>query len=193
MIDLSTDGIEKNIGMIRDIGLNEAIERFKNNGQGDEGIVALLDADTLVEPRYVEKIVNQFLRSEIETLFLNLNYFILEGDENLFSSTFQYQYQVEFGQWLNTLLNTQIEVGAPQIVAKVGAYKKVGGIPHLEISEDFQLSFSLSEITNFKFCSDIRIYTSDRARKQGYDSRIRLENLKKRKYLYLLQSRRSKA
>lgn len=177
MIDFSTTGIERNIGRIRDIGLKEATHRFKVNGQGADGLVAQLDADTIVEPRYVEKILHHFSDPKVESIFINLDYFTPEGTEDLFRTSFHHQYKIAFDQWINTLGNSKVEIGGPQTIARVGAYQRIGGVVHQDMGEDFRLAESLSTQTEYKFAPDTRVYTCDRARKEGYDAKIRLEGM----------------
>jgi hypothetical protein len=177
MVDFSTTGVERNIGKIRDIGLEEATRRFQTNGQGQEGLVAQMDADTIVEPHYVEKILQYFSDPKVESLFINLDYFTSEGTEDLFRTSFHHQYQIAFDQWINTLGNSKVEVGGPQTIARVKAYQRIGGIVHQDMAEDFRLSESLSNQTEYRFAPDIRVYTSDRAREEGYDARMRLERM----------------
>ncbi len=177
-VDLSTNGYEKNIGKIRDLGLTEAINRFESNKQEEEGIIAQLDADTVLETKYVEKILNHFKNPDIESLFVNLDYIAPEGSEELFRTSFHHQYNIAFRQWKNTIYNASVTVGGPQTIAKVKAYKQVGGIKHQSMAEDFELSQDLSQQTHYEFATDIRVYTSDRGRPGGYDATMRLENLK---------------
>lgn len=176
MVDFSTTGIERNIGRIRDIGLKEATHRFQVNGQGEDGLIAQLDADTVVEPRYVEKILRHFSDPKVESLFINLDYFTPEGSEDLFRTSFHHQYQIAMHEWLNTLGNSAVQVG-PQTIARVKAYRRIGGIVHQDMAEDFRLAESLSRQTGYKFATDTRVYTSDRARDEGYDAQMRLERM----------------
>ena len=178
VVDFSSGGIEKNIGKIRDIGVTEATRRFRANGRGKEGLIAQLDADTVVEPRYVEKILGHFSDPEVESLFVNLEYATPEGNEELFKTSFRHQYQVAMQQWFNVLKNSKkVEVGGPQTIAKVKAYQRVGGIVHQDMAEDFELAKALGMQTAYKFAPDTRVYTSDRARVEGYDAKMRLEQM----------------
>lgn len=184
MIDLSSQGIEKNIGRIRDIGLQEVSRRFQQNGQGEMGIVAQLDADTVVEPRYVQKVLQEFSRPEVDSLFINLDYFVPEGSKELFETSFHHQFKIAMEQWLNTVRLRSVEVGGPQSIGRVKAYREAGGISHQDMAEDFVLARNLSERTNYKFGSNIRVYTADRARAEGYDAQMRLDQMNDPEYSY---------
>lgn len=177
MVDFSAGGIERNIGKVRDIGLGEAVARFARNGQGDSGIIAQMDADTVMESGYVEKVLEHFTNPRVETLFVSLDYLTPEGTEDLFRTSFHHQYKIAVDQWINSSRNSSVVVGGPQTVARVGSYKKVGGVVHQDRGSDFRLSEDLSTRTRFEFANDVRVYTSDRARVGGVDAQMRLERM----------------
>lgn len=177
-VDLSSQGLEKNIGRLRDIGVQEAMRRFAANGQAGEGIVAQLDADTVVEPQYVEKILQHFENPTTESLFVHLDYFTAEGPEELFRTSFHHQYgTIGYRSWMNLITGGEFEAGGPQAVAKVKALQKIGGIKHLEAGEDWLLADELRTKTKNVFAPEVRVYTSDRAREEGYDASERMGSL----------------
>lgn len=183
-IDLSSQGFERNIGKVRDYGLSKIKDRFGQIGVDSEGIVAQLDADTTVEQRYIEKLINQFQDENLDTSFITMDYQAQEGPPEMFATSFHHRYKIAMQEWFNSLRGGSVTVGGPQTVARLRAYDAVGGIKHQDMAEDFELSKALSEATRYKFGTDIRVYTADRIRATGYDSRMRQERLEDPEYGY---------
>lgn len=174
VIDLSTEGIARVIGRIRDIGARDVLKRW-----GTDGIIAMLDADVTVGPDYVERILAYFSERDLGVLILNrdMRPQAEEGADALFYQTHS---QERYSQvWQNNFIPSLpralhgIEVGSPQIVARASALKTIGGVPQKRQGEDFDLSRLLCERFAYRFAPDIVVTVADRARVEGYDAGLR--------------------
>lgn len=173
MLD-STRGMERNMGKIRDKGLWTAIGRLRSAGKGAGAIIAMMDADTVVRSDYAENIFKHFANPGLDSLFLGLDYAIPEGTNEVFKSTWAEQFKRAWVQWVNLFGNNfDFSVGGPQIVARLGSYEKIGGIPFLDINEDYRLARELRMQTNAQFATDVTVYASDRKRSEGFDASVR--------------------
>lgn len=178
VIDKSTRGMIKQIGTIRDVGVQRVIRTH-----GDDRIISMFDADTIVPKDYIENLLIHFMTSGADAVFMNLRHEIFEGSYNeiLYRTSYIYRYKQIWANFLVTLSgrnNSGVSVGGPQIAAKSSAFRAVGGVPHQDMAEDYTLSQQLSVGgRNYRFAHDLYVTTADRARKDGYDAAERILNL----------------
>lgn len=177
MLDL-TQGVERNMGLIFDIGYQQAISRFDQaTTRKKRGAISMLAADVLVSHDYIQKISQHFADGNTEAAFAAADSVVVEGSEQIYQSTYAYQYQLE--KWLLSYLLYKESAGitgisGPRIITSVAGYEKVGGVNReMGSNEDFDLAERLMAKTNYEMASDIRIYIGDRARESGFDAKAR--------------------
>lgn len=173
VIDRVQTGIERNMGVLRRIGVRAAIE--SSGVPHDQHIVVQMDADTVYKSEFLQRVYEMFSASEVETVFFQRSYVLPESADDLMFRTF-YKYslgQIRYSLW-QALSYAQVGVATPQITSLASAYLKVGGFPDLAISEDFALTQRLAENTNYIFTGNSKVYVQDRARVDGFDAYVRL-------------------
>jgi len=165
----ATSGMEINIGKIRRTITDEAIERARQTNMGLDLPILQMDTDTIGGPRFVEKVIHLFeTQPDIDSAFLNIDFFIPEGTPELFQSSFAFQYQFSYSFCERLMMNAQnVSSGGPQIVARARAYEKVGGVPQVKSGEDTLLSANLSAKTTY-YLPDIWVHSEDRARSESF-------------------------
>lgn len=161
------------IGRIRQYGLREAIRRFAHTSQGEFGIVANCDADTIPAPDYVKEILKAFdvnPKDSKKVLIANLDLFAPHISTESISTHFNYKFE---------LLNRQLKpiifgaksttVGTPSIIGQVGAYEAVGGFRQFSSNEDYTLyeDFLNNDTINLQNAQEVRLYTADRLTEMG--------------------------
>ena len=177
IVDLSTNGIFRNIGLIRDIGVQRVIQKARSMGQNE--IVAMLDADCTVSPDYVEKLSQTYSGGDFRSVFLMLEHGVEKySPRALYASTFKERFWFAWQSFVVSTRNLPYTgVGTPQITATTEALASIGGVPHLEKYEDFELAKNLWLNGQTKVLPDLRVKTNDRVRPDGWLSSKRLKNL----------------
>ncbi len=169
IVDLSTAGIEKSMGVIRDTGVQKTLESHKDIEENH--IFAMMDADTLVNPGYIENIAAHFHDPKLNMLSLGRNWRVEAG-----SNPFVYQssYQFRYGSALAGLKAAgQLHAeggGGPQTIARAAAVKKVGGYMHIGGGEDGMLSMDIMNLGQYRTPHDVQVFIGDRFRPDGYDA-----------------------
>lgn len=176
-----TDGIVRNIGLLRDIGAQEAIRRFEKNSHGNSGVVAMMDVDAILPPDYVEKIVSYYdADPNAKTLFAftgPLEFFY--GNREAAES-----YGLEAGKMMRRYIDQLfielihvnpiiIPVDSPFIITRADTLRSVGGVPQIPRQEDFQLAERLYTAGEHIFVPDIILKKGDRQKALGYDASFR--------------------
>ncbi len=167
-----TQGLERNIGNIRDLGAQEAIRRGAT-------VLAMLDADSLVPPNYVETILREFSQNRLSSLFLSMRWIPQPGGSpELYRTHARDIYWSAWETFYAILLGEAIAgFASPQIVVTAAALQKVGGVPKLPKREDVRLAELLTELGDNKRTSDLWVITQDRARVEGFSAARRLHEL----------------
>lgn len=171
---------KREIGKIRNIGVEMAIQHFEKQELDDRGIIAMLDADSLPEPGYIRKVINHFPKdSEAKALFVSMDYTpALETSGQLTQALFQAQFNLIHERLMAIIGdNTSLMMSTPQIIATVRAFKQIGGVPDMDKGEDRRLGENLITSVNTAYDGGIRVLTQDRARAGSYDGKDRLESL----------------
>ncbi len=165
------------MGIIRDLGLKHEAERFSSISP-HSGIVSILGADTRVDSTYVRKILNHFADPKNDALFVDMDYYIPSGSEKLFSSSFINQFRKAYYLWQYAVESRFGGfISGVQITARVKTIERINGIPRQASNEDFALAQYLMDEVAVKYVTDVTVHTSDRAREEGFDSKIRLRQL----------------
>lgn len=172
-INLTLGGVDGKMGVARQAGVIEAVKRFRANGNLDSGIIAHMDADTTVGARYVEQLITVFEDPQTEAAFLNFDYAVPSGSEELYKTTKKNELKFWCDRLQRVLAGRPI-IGSPQIAATAAAHIKVGGMPLRHSQEDLVFADMLQEKTQVHIASDITVYSSDRARMESFDGRGRL-------------------
>ncbi len=176
MIDVTAGGVERNMGRARQVGVIEASKRAQQTEKKDESIIAHMDADTVVEKRYIEKLVEFFKTTGVESTALHYDYVMPHGDKRLFQTSQEYDRRNWYYR-LSGLLAGIPTVSTPQIAATVGAHKKIGGVPIRPVGEDVTLFDLLRNKTNFSSAPHITVFAADRARVESFDGSGRYHSL----------------
>ncbi len=171
--DFSTQGIERNIGLIRDKGVQEVIAEYVKETGGDR-VVAMMDADTIVSSNYVENILVHFSDPNLNYLHLDLDFQVTgEGVDEAFYHTLYHERWPGISRSFLSCLGNQPGGISPTIVARASALKKVGGVPHKAFNEDGELIGNLVHLGGYRLAHDVQAVTADRKRADGYNSASR--------------------
>ncbi|MES3037271.1 MAG: hypothetical protein V4736_05120 [Bdellovibrionota bacterium] len=176
-IDLSTKGIERNIGIIRDEGVQTILRR--NQSVAQEGIISMMDADTVLPPKYAEEIIFNFTKYKYDSFFLGMKFEVdPNGSADLIRTHARDLYWPAWESFNSAFKGEARQgFGSPQIVASAKMLKQIGGVPHLPKREDVALAEILISKGNSGTATDLKVTTQDRARVDGYSSARRLREL----------------
>lgn len=180
LIDLSSQGKalkKRSIGTVRQTGLSVAIEKLESYGLGEDGIIAMLDCDSIPEKQFVTKVRQQFDNPDLDTLFIGIDHVIAPDTSDDLIKTFPLSQYELVDERFTQLLTGEVIISGPQIIARARAYKQVGGVPLVDKGEDRMLGLALASKTKAKYESAIVTYTQDRARLESYDGAERLAKL----------------
>lgn len=167
--DITDPTQKKGVGFARYAGIVAAKERLtetaKLSGRRNvDSLIAHLDADCVVNARYVQKRIDFFRKNpEKNTQFLNVDLFTATGDQEHFASTFRFQLAYHLYR-LATLFGGADAIGGGQIVSRAPAYEefepkflnKIAG-------EDHEIALGLFLQRRFNFSGgDIDVHAEDR-------------------------------
>ncbi len=177
-IDATHGGVEGNMGIARQAGVIEAVKRLRSVGQLERGIIAHFDADTVVSKDFIEKLLRTYQDASIDSLFLNYDYVLPHGTEELFKTTKQNELQF-WCHRLHWLMKGKPIMATPQITATASSHVKVDGVPLRNTGEDIELANLLRRDTSFTMRPDVTVFASDRARMESFDGRGRYMSMQK--------------
>ena len=180
VIDLATTGLsEVNMGKVRDLLSNVAIARFDKVEVGDLGVVHFLDADAPIGRNFINRLTEEFENDSVDTVFSTVNTSPV-GAKEVFQTTEATSW-LDLRYSLSTLCEEadhaeRVNFGGPLISARAGVLKEVSGVPHWERGEDVMLHLNLSQRGGYRV-ADTGVVLSDRAKRDGFISQQRLENI----------------
>jgi len=174
VLDLSTEGTERNMGAIRGRGFEAVWGRLPKDG---DVLVATMDADTRVPANYLENAQMAFAFSPIEALFLPMQFQPEPGaSRELLRSTLRERANYS-GHAFDEALAGKVHAPGPQIIASAKAIHAAGGVPAERTGENDTLAANLAQTGRFAYAKDITVFTADRARAGSFVGALRLHEL----------------
>lgn len=176
-IDLSTRGITRNMGLIRQVGLDAFREGV--SGDGKDCVVVHLDADTRIPADFLELLRQRYeANPDLETLFFARDYDLRSCPSLALLQTHHgFRLQRALLDFQNARSGLGWGLATYQISSRLSALERVGGIPLLPQHEDTALTRALLK-TNWAQAWEITMITEDRARPEGFTSKKRGQKLK---------------
>jgi hypothetical protein len=177
VIDLSSSGIDRNMGIIRQAGV-EAISSWANSNP-TQHICVHLDADTHIPPTFLEILHDLYSSYEsLDTVFFMRDYEIRhQPSTKLLFSHQIYRSKRALSDFFNTRATLPYGVATYQISSRYSALTQVGGFKPLIQGEDSALSHDLANTSNWIQTNEIVMRTEDRDRKDGFTSAKRLHEI----------------
>ena len=170
--DLATEGVERNMGVIRDEGVQAALKRHESRGASH--IIAMLDADTRVNDGYIENIAAHFADPKLNSLFLSSDWRVEPGSEpSIYQTTYGFRLPSQVNELVAGLQQRYSGGGGPQTVSRGTLFREVGGVPHYPMGEDGALAMDLSEKGFLSTPHSVNVFIGDRFRPDGYDALAR--------------------
>jgi hypothetical protein len=180
-IDYSTQGIESNMGKIRNTGVRRGLRLAAERNVAADFVFP--DADCIVSPDYVPYVMSAFHNSPVAAAFLNLD-FHLETDDTpaqylrrhiLSAPSFQSEFFMNHALGFFHLIRP---FGGPHLAISGDLLKSLGGFPQFPPGgEDAEISERIAERAKFTFVQERIISTADRTRPDGFIARTRSEIL----------------
>jgi hypothetical protein len=179
VVDLTAPGLrERNIGTVRDIGLQEVMKSVPLEERAST-VIAQMDGDSRVLKDYVKKTVTAFEVEDLSFAVLNIRY----GDEpQSVARVYQRKVTKDYASAnysLEHALDGDLLVGGgPNIAATAEAMIGVGGVPHVTWGESIDLEKNLIAKYPGKGRSlPIPVFANYRAREESYDGKEYLQKL----------------
>lgn len=172
IVDHSTKGIEKNMGLIRQKGFEVAVATAQV--RDDEHVIVQMDGDTYMPDNYLAIVFAYYSYYDLQAVITHLGFENRAGDDPVLARSF-FKYNTDLAHTLmeRSAGYAALGAGSPQITSKASVLKELGGVPLVPESEDFSLMRKLREIPHF-YTADAFTVTEDRARPDGYDAAARL-------------------
>ncbi|MCO5143361.1 MAG: hypothetical protein M9962_09755 [Oligoflexia bacterium] len=187
VIDLSTSGFIKNMGKIRQIGVEWLLLNTENK---KNWVVLHLDADTEFIEHSFKEIIHYYETYEaLESIFF-IRDFELRAcpEQQLLNSHQSFRVKRAILEFFNTRTNLFYGVATYQISSRLNVLEKIGGFKSMPADEDTQLTFDLCSNTNWLQLESILVKTEDRTREEGFASKKRNKNLKKEQVFKFFKS-----
>ncbi|MCK6694563.1 MAG: glycosyltransferase, partial [Thermoanaerobaculia bacterium] len=155
------------VGLARKIAMDEAARRLENAGV-PRGVIACLDADSLVQPNYLQAL-QQYFDRQPGCLAAGIYYeHPLDGDEyapEIYESIARYElhlrYYVHALRWAGLPTATQT-VGSAMAV-RAGAYQAQGGMNRRQAGEDFYFLHKFTPLDGFGEITTTTVIPSPRS------------------------------
>lgn len=181
VIDLSSEGIERNMGIVRQRGVSAVALNARSNPTGH--ICVHLDADTHIPPDFLKRL-NDFYASyqDLDTIFLMRDYEIRNPPSaGLLFSHHIYRSKRAVSDFFNTRATLPYGMATYQISSRFSTLEKVGGFKPLAQDEDTALSHDLANGSRWIQAYEIVMKTEDRDREDGFTSMKRLQEINSRR------------
>lgn len=169
VLDHSTRGIEKNIGNIRHLGYQYALQNA--NVSPDRHVIAMMDADAVVPSEYVENLLVLYFTRPLKSVFVGMLFKIWEGFNLEHLQTFFREKTLNVGYFMNQALTRNYNfplIGSPQITALASAIDEAGGIPKIVRYEDVSLATNLIRLGGNRWDFSTLVLASERAREDSF-------------------------
>lgn len=171
-LDLASEGIETNMGILRHLGVQEAL-RYSPDDKSKHVIVHM-DADTIFDAQFLLEEYTLYSRYAFGAVLVQRTHRLDPNADDLTMKTF-YKYMTGemMYKFQQSLFYARYGAATPQISSRASTYLEVGGIPLIPSNEDFEFTKRLVAGTVYFYAPDIHVYAQDRAREDGFDARIR--------------------
>ncbi|MCB0329977.1 MAG: hypothetical protein KDD70_09945 [Bdellovibrionales bacterium] len=183
VIDLATAGIEKSsMGKVRDFISDIATARFGKVAAGELGILQFFDADAPIGRNFIQNISAEFADESVDTVLCGYD-FAASGDRKVFESSEAYSWLVSSHAFeachTVELPGEHVSFGGPLLATRVGALKRINGVPHVERGEDMELIARLSQQGEYRVVDSPTVTITDRAKADGFMSGSRYDSLQR--------------
>ena len=170
IVDLSSKGVERNMGFLRQVGAQAALDQ---EVALDQHVLVFMDADTAFRSDHLARLVQVYKDFGVDMVLSRLGFEVRDRNNlETFFSHHAYQNDTRYGMFQRALRSAQDGVGAPQISALAKSFKSVGGFPNLEHAEDLGLIKNFAHLKTF-YAPFLKVLTEDRARPDGFDTAYR--------------------
>ncbi|MDR0983130.1 MAG: hypothetical protein LBM07_07840 [Culturomica sp.] len=151
------------VGLARKLAMDAAVEHFTETGCSD-GIIASLDADTLVATNYIDTLLSTFEGSKISGASIYFEHPFENEDYDVKSSIIKYELYLRYYRhalaWLQHPYS-HYAVGSAFVV-RARDYKAVGGMNRRQAGEDFYFIQKLIAGRRFVELNSTAVYPSAR-------------------------------
>ncbi len=162
-------GTEANVGMARNRGVAEAIERFYKQ-LGKNGIIAQTDADTRLDKNYIQNLISTFKeRPKLIGLTGSLEFEKIEPENELFEvvsiySEIEHRYRelLDFFAGERVNIAKDVHFSGANMASRSFEAAMVGGVPKESGGEDPHFGKRLSEIGEIDKVPEVKTTTADR-------------------------------
>lgn len=184
-IDLSSAGVERNMGRIRQIGVEKAIERAGAEAP-ENHVVIHLDADTHFPANFLARLETLYGSYRgLESVFFLRDYEIRGvPSAELLQSHQGFRLKRAMLDFFNIRTHLSCGLATYQMSSRLSALIRVGGFKPLPEHEDSALAADLCAATVWVQDSETEMRTEDRARSDGFTSGKRLKALRPRRSLW---------
>lgn len=182
LLDLSTAGFEKNMGKLRQAGL-DAWRARSAAAELARTVVVHLDADVRLPAGFFARLRELYQSyPQLEALFFQRD-FELRGTPPASLLFTHPHYRVKKALFDFTNLRTGLHYGLAtyQLSARFSAHERAGGFPPLAKDEDSMFTKALCDKAWWAYDSEIEMITEDRTRAAGFNSARRARELAARK------------
>jgi len=171
IVDRSSEGIETNMGVLRQISAEAALQGA--DVDRDQHVLWFMDADTGFAPDHLARLREMYERRDVDVVISRFK-FSVEDPRDLTSvlSHPYWAHQFQDGMSRRAFNYANSGAGTPQISVLAKRFVEAGGVPLLKQDEDFALMHRLSQFKVY-MAPDLFVRTEDRARPDGYDAWIR--------------------
>ena len=173
IVDLSSQGAERNMGNFRIAGVNSAL-KMANETPLNQHVLVMMDADTIFPSSYLSDVRKHFETNNTD-LLLSRYRLVPSQDKNL-TTLLSYPaslYQFRFDLLIRALQKGAHSATTPQMSVLASSYLEVGGFPKTIRNEDIILSRRMAP-RSVAYSSDLYVKAQDRARLEGFNSKDRV-------------------
>jgi len=174
-----TEGIEKNMGKIRNAGLDYACNLIQDRDP-HRSFVFFLDADCIVGRAFVSELAARF-QGEIQFLAQPMIYFPWRYDQRIIETFAAYHIPLLASRVSEALIGASAaRLGAPQLAATIHAWQSCQGFQELNEGEDFEAGRRLAAEFGCSFSGILEtlVITQDRAYGSGFEAGARASSLR---------------
>ncbi len=171
----------RRIGLVRHVGVMDALKNIVPQGERNEWLIAMTDADSMLDENWLLAIDAAFKNPEVRAGLTFLDWFLPPGSElrtmqTSVNARIQYHsHQVSIGINFGSALPWG---GGPRVVARASVFEEFGGFPKSSYAEDWRfIDWLRGQGIRTVSIPDAKSFVSDRARAESYDSAVRLEHL----------------
>lgn len=171
-VDLSSEGIETNMGILRQRGSEFAIRTSKVDP--NRHVILHMDADTVFEPSFLPGLYDLYSNYAFGAVFVQRRHTLHpEADEFMMNTFYKFKFGDSAYKMDQAGQYALWGVATPQISSRASALLKAEGFPPIRQDEDFRFTTRLGKSTKYFYSPDLYVTALDRARPDGFDAKIR--------------------